>query len=279
MDKLSEVLNHFSISAGVFYSGNLCGLSSFSGEGVEEGHLHLLESGRLDVYDHNGKKIEVTEPSVLFFPRPANHRLMAEEHDNAQVVCASINYGTGCKNPLANALPALVVIRLADAPTLQFATELLFKESVNEASGKSAMMDRLTEVFVIQLFRYVMDNDIVQQGMLSGLSHPQLSKAVVAIHQNPEKNWSLEELAELCAMSRSKFAELFKELMGQPPGDYILEWRVAMAQGHLKKGKPVGWVANAVGYENASALARVFRKKTGQSPKQWLNSQGSVLGE
>ncbi|PCI81683.1 MAG: AraC family transcriptional regulator [SAR86 cluster bacterium] len=273
MDKLSEVLNHFSISAGVFYSGNLCGLSSFSGDGEEEGHLHLLGSGKLEVIDHNGKKIEISEPSVLFFPRPAHHRLMAEEGDKAQVVCASINYGTGCKNPLANALPALVVIKLADAPVLQFATEMLFKEAANEESGKSAMMDRLTEVFIIQLFRYVMNNDIVQQGMLSGLAHPQLSKAIMAIHEEPEKNWSLEELAERCAMSRSKFAELFKELMGQPPGDYILEWRVAMAQGHLKRGKPVGWIANAVGYENASALARVFRKKTGQSPKQWLSLQ------
>lgn len=272
MDKLSEVLNNFSISAGVFYTGNLCGLSSFNPDGSEEGHLHLLQSGKLNVIDHNGNKTHISEPSVLFFPRPAQHRLMAEEEDNAQVVCATVKYGTGSKNPLANALPSLLTIKLAEAKPLCVATDLLFQEAFEDNNGRLAMMDRLTEVFIIHLLRYAMKSGIVEAGMLSGLAHPQLSKAIVAMHDAPEKNWPLETLAELSAMSRSKFAELFKEQVGQPPGDYLLEWRVALAQNYLKKGKPVGWVANQVGYENASALARVFRKKTGQSPKQWLTA-------
>lgn len=272
MDKLSEVLNNFSISAGVFYTGNLCGLSSFNPDGSEEGHLHLLQSGKLSVIDHNGNKTHLSEPSVLFFPRPAQHRLMAEEEDNAQVVCATIKYGTGSKNPLANALPSLIAIKLAHAKPLRIATDLLFQEAFEDNNGRLAMMDRLTEVFIIHLLRYAMESGIVEDGMLAGLAHPQLSKAIMAMHDAPGENWPLETLAELSAMSRSKFAELFKERVGQPPGDYLLEWRVALAQNYLKKGKPVGWVANQVGYENASALARVFRKKTGQSPKQWLTS-------
>ncbi len=272
MDKLSGVLNHFSISAGVFFAGNLCGLNNFNPDGTEEGHLHLLQSGKLNVVDHNGKKLKISEPSMLFFPRPAQHRLMAEEEDNAQVVCATVRYGTGTKNPLANALPTLVVIKLAEAQPLQVATELLFEEAFADNNGRLAMMNRLTEVFVIHMLRYVMDTGLVEAGMLAGLAHPQLSKAISAIHEAPENNWSLETLAELSAMSRSKFAELFREHVGQTAGDYILEWRVALAQNYLKKGKPVGWIANHVGYENASALARVFRKKTGHSPRQWLAS-------
>lgn len=270
MDKLSEVLTNFSISAGVFYAGNLCGLSNFSPEGVEQGHLHLLQSGRIKVTDHNGKSIEVDEPAVLFFPRPTQHRLMAEERDNAQIVCASVHYGTGTSNPLANALPAFMIIKLNQAKDLQTATELLFKEAFTDESGRLAMMDRLTEVFIIHLLRHAMNKRLVETGMLSGLSHPQLSKVIKAIHRHPENNWSLEMLAEIANMSRSKFAELFREHVGQTAGDYLLEWRIALSQNLLKKGKPVGVVANEVGYENASALARAFRKKTGSSPKQWL---------
>ncbi len=270
MDKLSEVLNNFSISAGVFYTGNLCGLSSFNPDGSEEGHLHLLRSGKLTVFNQDGKKSVIDEPSVLFYPRPAAHRLMADEADNAQVVCATIKYGTGTKNPLANALPELLTIKLNNATQLRMVTDLLFGEAFTEENGRLAMMDRLTEVFIIHLLRHAMENNLVASGMLSGLSHPQLSKAIIALHQAPQNHWSLESLAELSAMSRSKFAELFKQQVGQTPGDYLLEWRIALAQNYLKKGKPVGWVANQVGYENASALARVFRKKTGQSPKQWL---------
>lgn len=272
MDRLSEVLKNFSISAGVFYTGNLCGLSSFNPNESEDGHLHFLQSGKLNVIDQSGKKTHFSEPSVLFFPRPAQHRLMATEQDNAQVVCATIKYGTGSRNPLANSLPSLLAIKLADARALRVATDLLFQEAFEDNNGRLAMMDRLTEVFIIHLLRHTMDAEIVEAGMLSGLAHPQLSKAIIAMHNAPEKNWPLEALAELSAMSRSKFSELFKDQVGQPPGDYLLEWRVALAQNHLKKGKPVGWVANKVGYKNASALARVFRKKTGQSPKQWLSA-------
>lgn len=272
MDQLSEVLTRFSISAGVFYTGNLCGLSNFSPDGVEQGHLHLLESGRINVIDQNGQSIVVDEPSVMFFPRPTQHRLMAEERDNAQLVCASVRYGTGASNPLANALPEMLVIKLSEAGSLQAATKLLFEEAFTEENGRLAMMDRLTEVFIIHLLRFAMDSGLVKQGLLSGLAHSQLSKPIRAVHANPEKPWALEDLAELAAMSRSKFAEEFRNTMGQTAGDYILEWRIALAQALLKKGKPVGVVANEVGYENASALARAFRKKTGHSPKQWLES-------
>ena len=66
MDKLSEILNRFSISVGVFYSGNLCGLSNFDDPEAKEGHLHLLQSGRLNIIDEHGHNISLDEPSLLF---------------------------------------------------------------------------------------------------------------------------------------------------------------------------------------------------------------------
>ena len=121
-----------------------------------------------------------------------------------------------------------------------------------------------------------MDSGKLTQGVLAGLAHAQLSKVIMAIHQRPEEAWRLEDMMGLAHMSRSKFADEFRQVVGQSPGDYLIEWRVAVAQNLLKRGKPVGWVANEVGYETPSALARVFRKKTGLSPKQWLK-QVSVM--
>lgn len=276
MDRLSEVLQHFSISAGVFYSGSLCGPASFNVADNSEGHVHLLNSGRLQLLDEDGRKLDFDEPSVLFFPRPADHRLIATEQDQAEILCASVNYGTSARNPLANALPGLIAVRLRDVPALKAIIELLFDEAFQDQNGRAAMMNRLMELFIIGLLRHVMDTGLIKQGMLAGLVHPQLSKAIVAMHRDPEKDWTLERLAELAAMSRSRFAELFREQVGQPAGDYLMEWRVGVAQTYLKQGKPVSWVANKVGYENASALARAFRKKTGRSPRDWLKQQGDL---
>ncbi len=243
---------------------------SFGEAGSDEGHLHLLKRGRLQVMDSPGQATVLAEPSLVFFPRPSVHRLMVDEADQAEIVCASIRYGTGPQNPLANALPSLLVLPLDGLGRLQATVEWLFEEAFAEHSGRQMMMDRLTEVLLIQILRYVVDSGMVAHGMLAGLAHPQLSHAIKAIHADPAKAWPLDELASLCAMSRSKFAEEFRLTVGNSPGDYLIEWRVSVAQGLLKKGKPVGWIANEVGYENASALARVFRKKTGRSPREWL---------
>jgi len=270
MDKLSAILNRFSISAGVFYTGGLCGLSVFDAPETTEGHLHLLNSGRLEIVDGQGRQIKLEQPSLVFYPKPTRHQLIASEEDKARVVCASVRYGSGPNNPLANALPEVVVFPLAESALLKSSTEALFDEAFHERSGRDAMMNRLTEIFLIQLLRHVMDAGILSQGMLAGLSHPQLAKVITALHQAPEDAWTLETMAALAHMSRSTFAEQFRELLGQSPGDYLMEWRVAVAQNMLKKGKPVNLVANAVGYDSASALGRVFRKKTGFSPKQWL---------
>jgi AraC-like DNA-binding protein len=77
-------------------------------------------------------------------------------------------------------------------------------------------------------------------------------------------------MSELAFMSRSKFAEEFKRVIGQSPGEYLIDWRISIAQSEMKKGKPIAVVANEVGYENTSGLSKAFKKKVGMSPTDWL---------
>jgi len=271
MDRLSQILNRFSIHAQVFFSGNICGVQPFGASDSSDGHLHLLKSGTLTLINAQGVKTVFERPAVIFVPQATQHRIVASESDQAELVCASIHYDDGFNNPLAAALPNFLYFDLQTSDLLGQSAHWLFDEAFNERCGRQPMIDRLTDIFLIQVLRHVLEEGLVEHGMLAGLSHPQLVKVMNAIHEQPQENWSLEKLADIAAMSRSKFAELFRSIVGQPPGDYLSDWRVAVAQGLLKKNKPVGWVANEVGYENGSALARVFRKKTGLSPKAWLD--------
>ena len=271
MDRLSEILIRFSMNAQVFFSGNLCGIHPFGEADKSEGHLHLLKSGKLTLIDAHGEKTVFERPTVIFFPQATPHRIISNESDQAEMVCASIHYSDGFNNPLASALPKFLHFDIAESQYLGQTANWLFEEAFNERCGRQPMIDRLSDIFLIQVLRQVLENGSVAHGMLAGLSHPQLSKVMTKIHERPEENWSLDSLSSLAAMSRSKFAELFKEVVGQPPGDYITDWRLFIAQGLLKENKSVGLVANEVGYDNGSALARVFRKKTGLSPKEWLD--------
>ncbi|SEF87585.1 helix-turn-helix transcriptional regulator [Marinobacterium lutimaris] len=270
MDSLSEILNRFSMNAEVFFSGNLCGIQAFGGNQEGGGSLHLLKSGTLAFINDEGHKIVLERPSVIFIPRMFKHRIITNESEGADLVCANIHYGDGLTNPLANALPKFLYFELDSSNLMGQSAEWIFSEAFEDRCGRQPMIDRLSDIFLIQVLRHVLDEGTVTHGLMAGLSHPQLSRALTAMHHEPQAHWTLEALAAEASMSRSKFAELFREVIGQTPGDYITEWRVAMAQGLLKKNKPVGLVANEVGYENGSALARVFRKKTGLSPREWL---------
>ncbi|HBS42020.1 MAG TPA: AraC family transcriptional regulator [Oceanospirillales bacterium] len=277
MDTLADILNRFSISARVFFSGNLCGIQSFGDGGGTQGHLHLLKAGPLAFINNEGHKIVLDRPAVIFIPRAFQHRIIANESVGAELVCANIFYEDGQSNPLAGALPKLIYFDLEESGLLGQAASWLFEEAFSEQSGRQPMIDRLCDIFLIQILRHVLSEGIVQHGMIAGLSHPQIAKALTAIHQQPELPWTLESLAAKAAMSRTRFAEQFREIVGQTPGDYIADWRVAVAQGLLRKNKPVGLIANEVGYENGSALARVFRKRTGLSPKEWLEKAKSQI--
>jgi AraC-like DNA-binding protein len=272
MDHLSQIIDRFTLQAGVFYTGKLCGLSTFNESEAMQGHIHLLRSGTLSVLGLNKATIVLDKPSIIFLPRPIEHSLKAREIDDAELICATMTYGSNNANLLADALPDLLILPLAQSPFLQTNIDWIIDEAGQEHQGRQAVMNRLMEIFIISMMRSLITKGDLAQGMLAGLMHPQLKNVLQQIHNTPQDNWSLEKMAELAAMSRSKFAENFKKIVGQTPNEYLISWRVGVAQSLLKQGKNVSVVANSVGYETPSALARVFRKSCGMSPKQWLDS-------
>jgi len=233
----------------------------------------LLRSGRLEIHCEDNKRHIIDEPSVILHPRPIMHKLVTNKEEEIEVVCATIKIGDGPSNPLANALPDSVIAPLASSEMLAKTTEWLFDEAFNDRQARQPIIDRLSEVVVIQLLRVVMEDQSSLHGLLNGLVHPQLGQLIQEIHRTPEQEWSLDNMASTAMMSRSKFALSFKEVVGQTPADYLMDWRISLAQSLLRKGHPVSWVANKVGYQNGSGLARVFRKKLGVSPKDWQQNR------
>lgn len=270
MDRLSELLNHFSMTASVFYSDHLCAVSRFEDPDCQVGHIHILRSGKMTVNHPQEEPLELNQPTILFYPRPAAHRIQSSPEQPAELVCAELSYGLGASNSFARSLPSTVVLPLAESADLDMVTGLLFAEAFSPRQGSQAMINRLVELFLIQVFRHFIDQGTVKAGVLAGLSDPLLVKVMDAIHENSETGMDLPQMASIAAMSRSSFAEHFRRVVGQSPGDYLMEWRVGCAQLLIKQGRPLSWVANQVGYANPSGLARAFRKKTGLSPGQWL---------
>lgn len=276
IDRLAGLLDNFRFQARLHHSGPLCGLTSFD---AAQGHgfLHVLRRGHLEVSHPDHREVpaalHLDAPTLLFYPRPLTHRFHNPPQAASDFTCARLTFEAGAAHPLVRALPALIALPLAQVPGVEPALALLFAETDRVRCGQRLLADRLFEVVVIQLLRWLLDHPQevgIQPGFMTGLSDPRLSRALVAMHDAPGDAWTLTRMAECAGMSRTVFAARFRDVVGQTPADYLTDWRIALAQRRLRQGHSLKQLADALGYANASALSRVFAAKVGVSPRDWL---------
>ncbi len=269
-DRLVWLLKRFELRASVFQAGALSSTASAPGM-PGSGYLHLLQSGSVRIVSDGGPDIEVHEPTAFFFMNPTKHQLEPLS-DDVKVVCSTFEFGIGEGNPLQAALPELVLMRLEDSPSLARTLDQLFWESDEDHCGREAILDRLSEVALILILRELMDQKRLDVGLLAGLADPRLSRAINAIHERPDQDWTLDRLAVAAAMSRARFAKRFHDVVGMTPGAYLSDWRLGLAKSMLLRGASVQTIAGDVGYGSASALSRVFSNRFGLSPTEWRRS-------
>lgn len=221
------------------------------------------------------RRIAVCEPTLLFYPHPLAHPFHQVTEAGAECTCASVHFEGGANHPLVRALPPLLVIPLRAVPGLNSTLDLLFAEADQVRCGHRLLADRLFEVVLIQLLRWLLDHPQeggIAMGLMSGLSDAALARTLTALHERPGAAWNLEKMARQAGLSRSAFAARFKTLVGATPADYLADWRMALAMRQLAHGQSVKCIAGTLGYANASALSRVFAQRLGLSPRAWLAS-------
>ena len=216
VDRLAVLLDRFSVSAQVFNAGALCGINTLEAE-MGLGQLHLIRQGPLEVV-YGATSLRIDEPSLLLFPRALTHRFISDPVRGADMTCATLRFEGGDQNPICAALPDAVCLPLSGIHGAGDVLALLFEEAFTQRCGRTALVNRLFEVVMIQVLRQLMETGEVKGGMLAGLSHPRLRNAIVAMHEAPAKDWTLEDLARVAGMSRTVFASTFRESLGITPG-------------------------------------------------------------
>ncbi len=278
IDPLDVLLEHFRINAELFHAGPMCGDTAAQvSEGT--GHLHVVQRGWVDVRHETLPSLFIAEPTLLFYPRPLPHRFLTDANTGADLVCATVTFRGGHLNQILQGLPPLLAVPLAEMPELGATVDLLLAEASGSRYGRKATVGRLFEVLVTLLLRKIMSDGLVSSGALAALAHPQLGKALAALHLAPEQSWTLEKLARIAGMSRSRFAQSFKATLGTTVGEYLAGWRLAIAQELLRGATPLKHVASKVGYGSATALTRAFLSRVGVSPRAWLRAEGVAAEE
>jgi AraC-like DNA-binding protein len=189
-------------------------------------------------------------------------------------VCGYLACSRSLCRPLLDALPRVLRIPIGDGQASALLRELLsagVRESAAARPGAESTLAKLAELlFVEALRRYVERLPPGGKGWLAGMRDAHVGRALALMHDDPGRRWTVDDLAREVALSRSALAERFASLVGEPPIQYLVRWRLALAARALRAGgEAIARVARRSGYESEAAFSRAFRREFGMPPAAW----------
>jgi AraC-like DNA-binding protein len=254
------------------------------------GSLHIIEAGELALrIDADPQVTYVGSGDVLLLPRGDAHHLIdagkradtnvwagASENDApepARWLTGTFTIGDPQASHLLGSLPAVIVLRGDRGPALEgleVARRMLLFEMHSPSQGSAVMVARILDLIFIQILRAWAAGSDAEPNWLAGALDPQTGPALSAIHRDPGHDWTVEELARACNLSRSAFAARFVAHVGKPPATYLAHVRLDAATDLLRDTPlPVTLIAKNVGYTSEAAFSRAFKNRYGTPPARW----------
>lgn len=237
---------------------------------VPNGSAHLLSSNP----EHQGMPLEDAFAAAGFTGQGPFLLGTGPEASSCQMVCGHFNFAQGADHPLLHAVPNLLHVTAADRaerPMLDDIVRLIVRRMFAGEVGLAASVGRLSEVLFIEVMRAGIAQAPEIGRLMSAVTDPHIGQSLSLIHADVSRNWTVASLANAVGMSRSRFAERFRELVGVAPMAYLTEWRLQRAMRLISRnGTLVKVVASEVGFQSAAAFTRAFAERFGSPPSRLM---------
>jgi AraC-like DNA-binding protein len=301
MDVLTDVLNALELRGWISARRELTPPWRYDFAGSQDMIFHILGSGSgyLSFAGDPAPPLRVEGGAVLLFPFGHAHSICDEltsplkqvlhvdyddqreyqgftsvsDESKMSVLCGAFHLEHPGAFPLLHSLPKVIHIPAAQGRTVEGFSEivhLIAHEAATPRLGTQVVLRRFTELLFIYVIRaWVEQQAASSQGWVAALRDPSISTALGLIHQAPEQRWTVEELAEAVALSRSVFSARFTHLVGEPPITYLTRWRMSRAARLLKDNVELEKIAELLGYESSVAFHKAFKREVGMTPARY----------
>ena len=271
--------------------------------------FHIVAAGSCWIATLDGDRHWATEGDVIVLPYGDPHRMggrapadavpifslitpppweelpvlrHGEGGERTEVVCGYLHSEDPLFDPGMAALAPAFVVRPPPGPAATWVRSsidyaLMLSSPAPEAPPGST---RLPELLLTEILRlHLASAPAIERGWIGALRDPVLAPALARLHAEPERRWSVAELAAEASVSRSLMDERFRQVLGRPPIRYLFEWRMRLAADLLASTDlTAAQVSRRVGYESEEAFSRAFKRRHGASPSLWRASKRPPTG-
>lgn len=287
---------------GVEYRRIQAGPTFGLGFDAKPGHawFHFLAVGNAVLRMDDGTTYALSAGNAVFISHGAAHQLLSHAHAPVQDIdllngeplgdtVSAVDTGTdagstpttlvfsGCMefelgslHGLGKLMPGLMLIDAGGQryPGLVPILATMEREVSAARVGFAGILARLADVVAAMVVRGWVECACGNaSGLVAALRDPRLAGALLAMHQQPGRDWTVEQLAAHCNTSRSVFAERFQLTIGMTPLRYVTEVRMRLASQWLTLERvPIEEVAQRLGYTSQAAFSRAFKRVTGKTP-------------
>jgi len=247
---------------------------------VTTGDCFVLPSGR--AFKLASDRTLAPEASQLYFPPPTPaSTVVINGGGDCRLVGSRFGVSGSYADMLMEMLPPVVHIQSPSGrATLRWSVQHMMEEQQAARPGSALVAQHLAHMMLIQALRLHVEHAHPHgAGWLFGVADKQLGPVIAAIHTDPAQRWTLEGLARVACMSRSAFAQRFKDTIGLSPMEYVTRWRMLLAADRLEHTpQSVSTIALSLGYESESAFSTAFKRLMGVAPRHYAQRATAASG-
>jgi len=251
---------------------------------VEGGERHWANTGDVVVLPYNDQhRMGGTQPAEcvsiagLIDPPPWTVMPVVRHGSGGApttVVCGYLACDDPVFDPRMRVFPPLFVVTPPPGPAREWvrsSIEYAVQQTTQGPDGRFASPTSIPELLLLEVLKlHLASAPVLDQGWVRALRDPILGPALAALHAEPERKWTVADLAREASASTSLLDERFRDVLGLAPIRYLAGWRMHLAEDLLRASDmPVAAVARSVGYDSEEAFSRAFKRAHGQAPSVW----------
>ena len=233
----------------------------------------------------HGSGGRVLDPLAALPAKPWRERPIlryGDDEPTVRMLCGYLQCNAMDFRPLHKALPSMLHMRTQGAEKagwLSATIAQIVSEVDRPRAGGLSMLERLTEMIFIELLRHqILSAPPGSVGWLAALADPSVARCLALIHDDPNRDWSMQDLAKAAALSRTTLAQRFDAVLGTSPMRYVRDWRLYVAGVALRtSGRSITDIGYAAGYGSEAAFNRAFARAYGTPPAAWRQMARSEL--